>query len=243
MKNKNSLIAPAVILGAALVVASLIGVYAFITVRSFDNTLVVTGSASQKVSADNASWSFTLSRQATEGYLEGAYSGLASDLAAAKKFLSDNGIPDADITIAAPMTMQQYNYKTDQSGGPRQFEVSQRVTVQSDDPQIIDKLSKSTEALTSKGILVMADQPQYFSSKLAALRVSLLGAALTDARNRAEQIASSAGTRVGALKAASSGVVQVLAPNSIDVSDYGQYDTSSIEKNVMVTVRATFFVK
>jgi hypothetical protein len=35
----------------------------------------------------------------------------------------------------------------------------------------------------------------------------------------------------------------VLAPNSIDVSDYGQYDTSSVEKEVMITVRTTFQVQ
>ncbi len=36
------------------------------------------------------------------------------------------------------------------------------------------------------------------------------------------------------------GVVQVLPPSSTEVSDYGAYDTSSIEKEVMVTVKASF---
>jgi hypothetical protein len=78
---------------------------------------------------------------------------------------------------------------------------------------------------------------------LPELRVSLLGEALKDARARATEIAKSANTKVGALKSAASGVVQVSAPNSIDVSDYGNYDTSSMDKDVMVTVRATFLVQ
>ena len=56
-------------------------------------------------------------------------------------------------------------------------------------------------------------------------------------------IASSTGQTVGKLKSASSGVVQVMQPNSTDVSDYGSYDTSTIEKEVSVTARAVFFVR
>jgi hypothetical protein len=37
--------------------------------------------------------------------------------------------------------------------------------------------------------------------------------------------------------------VQVLAPNSEDVNDYGTYDTSSINKEIMVTVKASFEIK
>jgi hypothetical protein len=35
-------------------------------------------------------------------------------------------------------------------------------------------------------------------------------------------------------------VVQVLPVNSVDVSDYGSYDTQNIEKEISVTVRAAF---
>ena len=56
-------------------------------------------------------------------------------------------------------------------------------------------------------------------------------------------IATAGGNSVGAIKSASSGVVQVLAPNSVEVSDYGQYDTSKIDKEIMVTVKATFEIK
>jgi hypothetical protein len=39
------------------------------------------------------------------------------------------------------------------------------------------------------------------------------------------------------------GLVQVMAPNSVEVSDYGMYDTSSIDKEIMVTVKASFEIK
>ena len=45
---------------------------------------------------------------------------------------------------------------------------------------------------------------------------------------------------IGTLRSASSGVVQVLPQGGIEISDYGSYDTQSMNKEVMVTVRATF---
>ena len=39
------------------------------------------------------------------------------------------------------------------------------------------------------------------------------------------------------------GVVQVMSLGSVDVSDYGSYDTSNIEKEVMITVKTVFGLK
>jgi hypothetical protein len=39
------------------------------------------------------------------------------------------------------------------------------------------------------------------------------------------------------------GVLQVTAVNSMDVSDYGTYDTSALKKRVTAVVRAAFAVK
>jgi hypothetical protein len=74
-------------------------------------------------------------------------------------------------------------------------------------------------------------------------RVSLLPDALADAKARATKIAESSGARIGKLRSASQGVVQVIQANSTDVSDYGYYDTSTKEKEIMVTVKASFTVK
>lgn len=241
MKSQNNLIVPFSILAGSIIIAVIIGASAFLKARGFDNTLSVTGSATQRVVADTAKWSFSFSRQATESNLARAYSQIADDLSAARKFLNNYGVKEENIKISQISTQEMYKY--DSKDAPRSFDVRQTVTVQSNDPKSIETLSRASSELSSQGILILADQPQYYVSKLPDLRVALLGAALSDARNRAEQISGSAGTKVGPLKSASSGVVQVLSPNSIDISDYGQYDTFSIDKDVMVTVRATFFVK
>jgi hypothetical protein len=97
--------------------------------------------------------------------------------------------------------------------------------------------------LSAQGIFLSVMQPQYYISNLPELRVQLVGEAVKDAKARASSIAESAGQSVGRLQSAASGVVQVMAPNSIDIADYGSYDTSTIEKQVMVTTKAVFIVR
>ena len=166
---------------------------------------------------------------------------LARDLTAVQNFLKQNKIAENQITVT-PVFVEQIYYNPDYQG-PREVTVRQSITISSSDVDGITQLAKNTGVLTQTGIFFSADSPQYFYSKLADLRVSLLSDAIKDAKARAEQIAKSSGQKVGSLKAASSGVVQVLSPNSVEVSDYGSYDTSSLDKEVMVSVRATFFVR
>ena len=45
------------------------------------------------------------------------------------------------------------------------------------------------------------------------------------------------------MKSANLGVVQVLPVNSTEVSDWGTYDTSTIEKEVMIPVTVIFTLK
>ena len=104
----------------------------------------------------------------------------------------------------------------------------------------MEALSKRVQEIANLGVLYSSNNLEYYYTKLPDVRVSLLSNAVADAKTRAEQIAKSSGQSVGAIRSASMGVVQVLTPNSTDVSDYGAYDTSSKEKEVMVTVKTVF---
>lgn len=244
--NENKLLGipffvPAVVVSLGLILAAIVGAVAFYNSRTLDNTLTVTGSAKEQVTADSVKWTFNISRRVTENNLQSGYSQMARDLTAVRNFLNQNNIAEGQITIT-PIYMDEV-WKDPSLGGPREVTLRQVITIQSEDVQGITALSKSTEVLASQGIFLSTYSPEYYYSKLADLRVSLLGGAIKDAKARAIEIAKAGGQSVGSLKAASSGVVQVLAPNSIDISDYGTYDTSTIEKDIMITVRAVFFVK
>ena len=71
----------------------------------------------------------------------------------------------------------------------------------------------------------------------------MLEEASKNAKERAEAIAKSTGNKVGNVKSASQGVFQVTQKNSTEVSDYGSYDTSTVDKKITAIVRASFEVK
>lgn len=228
-------------LGVCILLAGIIFSISFYSARSSTGAISVTGSAKQAVTADLAKWTVSVSRTT---FLEGqaaAYTSVARDAAAVKAYFVQAGIPADAITMNTIVADQDWSYQS--NGGPVRFNVHQEITIESKDVEKVADLAQNVTTLINRGYSVSPRQPEYYVSTLPELRVQLLGKAIEDAKARAEAIAKSGGTRVGALQSASSGVVQVMSPNSTNVEDYGSYDTSSIEKEVSVTARASFSVR
>ena len=112
--------------------------------------------------------------------------------------------------------------------------------VRSKDVEKLSALANNVDPLVGQGYTVSTGALELTYSKLADMRVQLLSRAIKDAEERAKAIAQDSGRSVKTLRNASGGVVQVLSEGAVEVSDYGTYDTQSLHKEVMVTVRATF---
>jgi hypothetical protein len=241
--SKNETIVAATILALGLFLSIMGASYTFYKVRSFDNSLSVTGSAKTRVTSDTVKWSSSISRTVTETSLKKGYVDLTDDLVIVKKFLISKGIQESEINTTPIFTNEIYKYNPSGNNEPREYNLVQNITVNSNDVTKITDVTKNVQEIVDRGVFFQNQSPEYYYSRLADLRVSLLGDAIKDAKARAEMLAGSGGRAIGAMKSASSGVVQVLAPNSIEISDYGQYDTQSIEKEIMVTARASFVVR
>lgn len=231
----------AVILSLGFVLSTIIGAYTFYEVRALDNTLSVTGSAKKSVVSDQVKWISQIARPARQSTLKTGYAQIASDLEIVKKFYKDNGITEDMLTIS-PVSMDEVWKNNAGANDEKEYTLHQTIEVNSADVPGITKLSKATNSLISQGVIFSTQYLSYSYSKLADVRVELLANAVADARARANQLVSGTGKSVGKLKSASSGVVQVLSANSVDVSDYGSYDTTSINKDIMVTVKAAFLL-
>lgn len=227
-------------LGASILLTGIIFSFAFYSARQSDDTISVTGSAKKAIKADTAKWTIEVYRTAMQEGLSAGYAAVGRDAAAVEQYFIEAGVPAESITQTTATADQDWSYSN--NGGPVRYRVHQEITISSSNVDMVQGLAQSG-ALVSRGLSVSPRQPEYYVSTLPQLRVELLGAAIADAKARAAEIAKSGGTSVGKLTSASSGVVQVMAPNSINVEDYGSYDTSSIEKEVSVTARATFVVR
>ncbi len=242
MKNtiKEYGIGPALTLAAGIVLAAIVAAYAFYSVHAMSNTLAVTGSATATSTADTAKLSVVVSRGTFEDGIASTQSRVTSDAMQVNRYFQEQGIHKESIELGTIYVDREY---TSNENAPRRYTVRQEVVITAKDPYLVERLSKDVADLSARGIFLNVNQPQYYISNLPELRVKLVGEAVKDAKARAESIAESAGQKVGRLQSAASGVVQVMAPNSIDVADYGSYDTSTIEKTVMVTTKAVFLVR
>jgi uncharacterized protein len=237
-KHRN-LLASAV-LGGAIILSTAIGAWTHYSVRALDFSLSVTGSAKQQVTSDQAKWVTNISRVVGQSQVKVGYGQLSQDLTIVKKFFKDQGVDEKDLTIS-PVFMDQIYKQNDV--GEKEYNLRQTIEYNSSDVVKVTAMSKAVTSVIDQGVLFSTQSLEYYYSKLADLRVSLLSSAIKDAKARATAIAKETGRSVGSLREASSGVVQVLPLNSVDVSDYGMYDTGNIEKEVMVTVKAAFAVK
>ena len=233
---------PATILGIALILMACIASRSFYAVKSLSNTISVTGSAQQVITSDVAKWNVMLTRTVDIAALQEGSNQIADDLAALKAFLKKNGVEDTAIKIA-PVNVNTLSGKNNDYSTPSSYQLMQTVEVTGKDVEKLTKIAQDSSSLLAQGTMVSTMSLEYFYSKLADLKVQMLAEATKNAQERARNIAESAGANLGPIRSADMGVMQVTAENSIDVSDYGVFDTSSIRKQITAVVRATFAVE
>jgi len=237
--NKNYIVF-GFILGLSIIISTGLGSFTFYKLRSMDY-ISTTGSAKKAVTSDKVKWTSSITRPVKISTIKDGYAKMDADLKEVQSFLASNGIPPESIDISPVFMNEIYDQN---QGTEKNYNLVQNIEVQSEDVQKISELSKNTSSLIiNKGVIFSTNSVEYYYSKLPLVRVELLANAVADAKARAEQLAIAGGKKIGVLKSASSGVVQVMAPNSVEVSDYGMYDTSKIDKEIMVTVKASFEIK
>lgn len=202
------------------------------------DTIEVTGSAKQAVVADRGR--LVLNVEAKTGIADRAVGTERAQQAVETitAYLEAEGF--TDFETPAGYTNADYFYPQNSAAVLIGYTVSRSVVVRSGELERLISLANDTEPLSGAGYTVTSGGVELTYSQLADMRVSLLTEAIKDATNRANAIALESGRSVGTLRNATGGVVQVLAADGVDISDYGSYDTSSLNKEVMVTVRAVF---
>lgn len=208
-----------------------------------ENSIKVKGTSEKVVTSDSATWSTSFSiRAATlkEGYVQ-----LEQHREVVKKFLADAMIPESECDYSPVSTHQEF--KKDNRGIDTNeielYVLHQHIEVKSKDVERIERISKSITELIKSDIEIKSFPPAFVFSGLEKLKLDLLGAATKNAYERAQALAENSGGRVGALSSASQGVFQITPVDSTEVTDSGEYDTSTIEKKVKAVVTLEFHVQ
>jgi len=243
-KRKGSLVWAALVFGLCLIIS--VGVFSYtnyylkITEKA---TISVSGSIKQAVKSDTVKWTIVFSKTAPINDLKLGYANIKTDRDAVIDFLKKAGIEESSMTVAPVNSMPIQLYSNTGPITPTENIFTQNIYVNSNDVEKIKELARNIDPLINQNVRVDSSYLEYYYSKLPETRVELLGQAVQDAQKRAQKIVEGTGRHLGNLQSAAAGVVQVLPLNSVDVSDYGSYDTSSINKEVMVTVKTVFNIK
>ncbi len=241
LKSKiTSNIVIALIAALAIVASSLILVDGVEAIKGGNNKIIVTGSAKQQITSDLIVWagSFTAKSPA----LQEAYTKLEADKAKVMNYLLKQGVPEDKIVFSSINTNTYYivlpsgQYTSDVD----YYELNQTVTISSGEIDKVTEISRNVTELINEGIQFQSNAPQYMFTKIADMKVTMLAEATKDARKRAEMIAENAGNKLGQLKYADMGVIQIAPLYSNEVSDYGMNDTYSLEKEITAIVHCEF---
>lgn len=235
------LVAAATIFIIGLFCIALYAGYVVSSLKLAGDTVEVTGSAKEAVIADTGRWTINLETHTGVNDQQSGFTRLEDGVQKMVTFLNTEGF--TEIETPAGSTFPTYTYPQYSEPIQTGYTVSRSVIVRSSDVEKISKLANNIEPLTGTGYNVSTGGLELTYSKLNEKRVSLLSAAIADATERANAIAKDSGRSVHLLRNATGGVVQVLSEGGVEISDYGSYDTQSLHKEVMVTVRATFGLK
>jgi uncharacterized protein len=239
--EKSKLVPYGLILGLCMVASAGLVSQTLLKVKRMDaNLLVSAGSARMAVVSDSVKWRGNFSRVVAKTDLNMGHIEMRNDEAKVMMFLTDNGIKAEDVTVTPVFTGEIW--KSD-ANLPKEYNLIQNVEVRSVEVEKVRDLAKNAQGLINEGVFFSTDSLEYYYTKLPEARINLLPESIKDARMRADKIAEAIGKKVVSVQSVNMGVVQVLAPNSVDISDYGSYDTGSIEKDIMVTVKPTFVLQ
>jgi uncharacterized protein len=226
------------LVASAFLVAGAVG-----TLGSKNDNIEVTGSARRPIVADLGIWSAAVTVQSPT--VQDAYAQVAGYGTRVRAWLKARGLADSVITMDPVETTRLMAVTSDgrETGQIAGYKLSQSVRVRLPNPKAIETLAREAGSLAGEGIPLEASSPQYLYTKLAELRIAMMGEATADARARADVIAKAAGSTVGKVRSANTGVVQITPRFSTEVSDYGMNDVTSIEKDITTVVKVTFALK
>ena len=231
-----------VALAIGLVLSSIIFGWFYSNTKKGDEAIAVTGSARKRIKSDLVVWSAGVSSEAAQ--LAEAYRLTTESIPRVKQYLISKGIPDNQITISSisTTTLKKRDNEGNETSEITGYTLRQQVEVRSTDVDKVAQIAREATELINQGILLESNSPQYSYTKLSDLKIEMLGEAAKDAKVRAEKIADSKGNKIGAVRSARMGVMQITAADSTEVSDAGISDTSSIDKDVTAVVNISFAV-
>ena len=123
------------------------------------------------------------------------------------------------------------------------FRLTYSVRVRTSNVQLVNANVLKIHDLAAQKWDISVESPRYFINNPEQYTLELVNAASASAAQRARVAAGNSGSTLGPVLEARQGVIQITAPASNDTSDYGVYDTKSVQKVIRLVMTMKFSLK
>ena len=120
------------------------------------------------------------------------------------------------------------------------YELTYSVRIRTSDVALVSANVLKIHELALQKLNVSVESPKYFINNPEQYKLELVNSASASAAQRARTAASHSGSSLGPLMEARQGVIQITAPASSETSDYGVYDTKSVQKVIRLVMTMKF---
>lgn len=235
-----------IIIAAALVFSIVLLTNAYKNRYRSNDIISVTGLGKKDFKSDLIVWNGSFSRKYFD--LKVAYEALKSDKENIEKYLTSKGVNTKEIVFSSVDINKEFDYSFDKNGTQHSifsgYRLTQQVEIESNDVEKIESIAREITEIINLGVEFYSNSPQYYYTKLSALKIEMISAATKDARLRAEKIAENSGSKIGDLRNAQMGIFQIIGQNSSeDYSWGGTFNTSSKMKTATITMKLQFGVR
>jgi hypothetical protein len=180
--------------------------------RTADRVVTVKGLAEKDVPSDFAVWPLGLRRAGTD--FNAVQRQLAADRDRVVEFLKAQGFTAQEVEVRPLQVQDLWAREWGGNNQPLRFQGSAQVLVQSAKPQAVAAAALAVDPLIQAGVQLAADGdgsagPRYLLRGFNEVKAPLLAEATRNAREQAQKFASDAGARLGELRSANQGVIQI----------------------------------
>jgi hypothetical protein len=203
----------ALLIGLGLVGAGWFAAQGMARLRTADRYVTVKGSAEKVVDADLVVWPLPHSVGGND--LADVQSRLDANTATIRAFFQQAGFKPAEIVVSPPRLEDRWAWASGDNKPPERFRYSNTVILRTSDVgRALSALRRSGE-LVAHGVMLSAEDgggaggPDFEYTRLNAIKPALIAEATSNARQSAEQFAKDSGARIGGIRSANQGVVDI----------------------------------
>ncbi len=172
-----------------------------------DRCVTVKGLSEKEVKADKVTWS--IGTKVTGNDLPALYEGINVQTDKIKKFLTQNGLNEKDITVNPPSISDLEAREWGENNKSFRYIVSTNITVATDKVEQVNKTIFKQAELLKQGVAIENSYANYDYASFQKMKPEMMAEAIKNARKTAEQFAEASNSSLGEIRTAGQGQFEI----------------------------------